>query len=256
MRRVVIESGAAIYSWQKKVGSMCTVLYAVRRSLDAVYCDGIENARVLDIYLIAECNLEVGMKAEIAGWFAISTLSMGLIFPTLCFAQDNSYSSTITTAPPPGFNTVPPGSPGTTNITTTTTATDNSGSWKQSAFDASHKAEVATKSVYDHAARDVKDISLEARITTVLHENKSTRGSDVHVTADNGIVTVKGHVPSEQNARGVQDIVASVYGVKAVDNELNYPRDRGAVTPSNVDSTAVAHPAYSDTAPAENAPAR
>jgi hypothetical protein len=89
----------------------------------------------------------------------------------------------------------------------------------------------------------------------VLHENKSTRGSDVHVTADNGTVTLSGQVPSETRAQTVQEVVANVYGVKTVNNELIYPKNRGAVTPPDSDSTGVAHPAYSDLAPAERAPA-
>ena len=77
----------------------------------------------------------------------------------------------------------------------------------------------------------------------------------MHVTADNGIVTLTGQVPSELNARRAQEVVASVYGVRVVNNDLNYPHSREAVTPPDADSTGVAHPAYSDTAPAENAPA-
>ena len=183
-------------------------------------------------------------------WFSAPALVAGLIFAAPCFAQSSSFSSTTTTTVPANSNSAASDQPG-----TTTTTTENGSSWKESAGEAAHNAEVATERAYNHVARDVKDMSLEARIKVVLHENKSTRDSDVQVTADNGTVTLTGQVPSEQSARRVQEVVASVYGVSTVNNDLNYPHRREAATPPDADSTGVAHPAYSDTAPAENAPA-
>jgi osmotically-inducible protein OsmY len=76
----------------------------------------------------------------------------------------------------------------------------------------------------------------------------------VHVTANQGIVTLTGQVPNERTARHARQMVASVYGVKAVYNELRYPHTDLAVTPRDADSTGVAHPAYSHEAPAERVP--
>ena len=174
------------------------------------------------------------MKVGIVVSFHVSALSLITIFALPCFAQSSSFSSTTTNTSTTGANAV--------------------NSWQQSASDAAHNAEVATEQVYKQVARSVKDISLEARIKAMLHENKSTRDSDVYVTADNGIVTLTGGVPSEHAAQYVQEVVASVYGVKAVNNDLDYPHGRRAVTPPDADSMGIAHPAYSDTAPAENAP--
>jgi osmotically-inducible protein OsmY len=137
----------------------------------------------------------------------------------------------------------------------TTTTENSNGSWSQSAGEAVHNAEIATEKAYDRAARDVENLALEGRVEAVLNEHKSTRGSDVQVTADNGTVTLRGHVPSEGRAQTVQKLVADVYGVKGVNNQLNYPRNRDAVTPPDSDSTGMAHPAYSDLAPVERAPA-
>ena len=192
------------------------------------------------------------MKPGIAGWFPVIALSVTIVFPIRSLAQRSSYSSTTTTTMLASSSTSASAQPGMTNTATTPTG-DNRSSWKQSASDTAHNAEIATEKAYNHRARDVKDISLEGRILAVLHENKSTRDSNVHVTADNGIVTLTGKVQSEQNAQRVQEVVASVYGVKAVKNDLDYPS--GAVTPRDADLTGIAHPAYSDTAPAENAPA-
>jgi BON domain len=173
------------------------------------------------------------MKNGNVVFFHVSALSLIIIFALPCFAQSNSFSSTTTNTSTTGANT---------------------SSWQQSASDAAHNAKVGTEKVYNQAAHSVKDISLQARIKAVLHENKSTRDSNVRVTADNGIVTLTGGVPSEQDAQHVKEVVASVYGVKAVDNDLDYPHSRRAITPSDADSMGIAHPAYSDTAPAENAP--
>jgi len=192
------------------------------------------------------------MKAGIAGLFRVFGLSLVTIFVLPCFAHSSSYKSTTTATAPANSDTSASDQPG----TTTTATTNNGSSWKQSASDAAHNAEVATGKAYNDVTREVKDISLEARIMAVLHENKSTRDSDVHVTANNGIVTVTGRVPSERNAQRVEEVVASVYGVKAVNNDLNYPHSPGAVTPPDAESTGIAQPAYSDTAPAENAPVR
>jgi BON domain-containing protein len=193
------------------------------------------------------------MKPRLVIWFPAAFVA-ALVFTIPSFAQTNSSGSTTTATSPADSNTTAPAQPATTTTRTTTTTENSSGSWQESATNAAHNAEVATEKAYNHVARDVRDISLEARIKAVLHENKSTRDSDVHVTADNGIVTLTGQVPSKRNAQTVQEVVASVYGVKAVNNDINYPRNRG--TPPDADSTGVARPAYSDTAPAENVPGR
>jgi osmotically-inducible protein OsmY len=166
-------------------------------------------------------------------------------------AWSNSYSNTTTTAVSSSDGTSLSDQSG-NNATQTE---DNGASWQQSATDAAHQAENATEKAYNRVAQDVKDISLEARITAVLHENKSTRDYDVRATADKGTVTLTGVVSSPQDAQHVQDVVASVYGVKAVNNELGYPHSQRRAIPPDADSTGVSHPAYSDTAPAENAPA-
>jgi osmotically-inducible protein OsmY len=195
------------------------------------------------------------MKAGIASLLG-SLVGMSIVLAGPSLAQTNSYSTATTTSPADNSSVASdqPGKPATTNTGTATTE-NSSTSWQQSASEAAHNAEVATEKAYNHVARDLKDISLQSRIEAVLHENKWTRDSEVHVTADNGIVTLKGQAASARSAQRVEQVVADVYGVKAVNNELNYPRGEGPVTPRDADSMGVAHPAYSDTAPAENAPA-
>jgi BON domain len=191
------------------------------------------------------------MKAGISLALFGSLLSLIIFLAIPSFARSSSYSSTMTTTTPASTNpsVCEPGT--TTNATITT---ENGGSWRRSASEAVHNADVATEKAYNRAARDVDNLSLKGRVEAVLHENKSTRGSDVHVTADNGIVTLSGQVSSKRSARSVEEVVANVFGVKAVNNDLTYPSNRGLVTPPDTDSTGVAHPAYSDIAPVERAP--
>jgi osmotically-inducible protein OsmY len=175
-----------------------------------------------------------------------------LTFTIPSFAYTNSYTG-ITTISSTGAD--PAESDPSESDPTSSTPANGNGSWQQSASEAVRNAEAATEKAYNQFAENVANVSLEARIMAVLHENKATRDSDVGVTADNGIVTLTGQVVSAQSAQRVQDVVANVYGVKAVNNYLKYPGERGSVTPPDADSTGVAHPAYSDTAPAEKAPA-
>ena len=190
------------------------------------------------------------MKTRRAGWIIASALIASLIFATRGFTQSGLYPDSTTATPAAGIPS---------KTTSTVSDVDRASSWQDSLNDAvhnlndaAHNVELASEKAYDHVARDVKDVSLETRIRAMLHESKYTRGSDVHVTANNGVVTLTGQVPSKQSARHVGEVVASVDGVKAVHNDLNYPRQ--VVTPRDADSMGVAHPAYSRTAPAESAP--
>ncbi len=108
---------------------------------------------------------------------------------------------------------------------------------------------------YSEVVEDLEDFSLEAKIMAMLRENKITRDSDIHVHANNGIVTVSGHMASPQKARQVQCIVSNVYGVKGVKNALTAPNDEVTVTRSAADSVQVAQPSPSGTEPAEKSSA-
>jgi osmotically-inducible protein OsmY len=181
------------------------------------------------------------MKTGKALWITAPALMVSLL-ALPAFAQSDSYNN----------NTPPAGTAAASENSTTTTSTGNSVS--TSAENAAHDAAVDTENAYHHVKRDVKDVALEARVKAMLHEDKYTRGTDVHVTANRGIVTLTGQVPNERTARHARHIVASVYGVKAVYNELRYPRADLAATSPDADSTGVAHPAYSHEAPVESVP--
>lgn len=191
------------------------------------------------------------MKAGILPFF-VSSLSVVVAIGVPSVARSNSLSSRTATVTPASIRPSDYLPATIANAANTTETSD--GSWSQSAGEAVRNAELATEKAYNRAARDVQNLTLKGKVEAVLHENKSTRGSDVHVTTDNGTVTLSGQVPSERIAQNVEQVVANVYGVKAINNQLSYPRNREAVTPRDSDSTGVAHPAYSDLAPAERAP--
>jgi len=69
----------------------------------------------------------------------------------------------------------------------------------------------------------VKDVTLEAKVKSMLHENKDTRGADVHVTANHGVVTLTGTVVSKVQAVRAEQVAANVYGVRSVRDRLHYP---------------------------------
>jgi hypothetical protein len=184
------------------------------------------------------------MKTGKALWITAPALMVSLL-ALPAFAQSDSYNNNTT--PPADTAAAPENS-----NTTTTTSTGNSVS--TSAENAANTAATDTEQAYHTVKRDVKDVALEARVKAMLHEDKYTRGTDVHVTANRGIVTLTGQVPSERTARHARQIVASVYGVKAVYNELRYPPADLVATSPDADSTGIAHPAYSQDAPAERVP--
>jgi hyperosmotically inducible periplasmic protein len=191
------------------------------------------------------------MKARMVA--LLSAVGLTAIFALPCFAQRGSYDSIKAATASANSNMSLSGQAGTAMTIASTSAEDSANSWQQSINDAVSNAEAVTERAYNEVTSDVKDISLVARIEAVLHENKSTRDSDVHVTADNGIVTITGSVPSEHNAQRVQEVVASIYGVKAVNNHLDYPQNSGVAASRKADSASIAHPARNDGVSAESA---
>jgi hypothetical protein len=191
------------------------------------------------------------MKARMVALFSAVGLTATFALP--CFAQSSSNGSITTATASANRNMSLPAQPGTATNTAGTSAEDSANSWQHSIIDTVHNAEAATEKAYNEVVGDVKDISLAAKIEAVLHENKSTRDSDVYVAAENGTVTITGSVPSEHNAQRVQEVVASVYGVKAVNNHLDYPHNSGAATSRKADSAGTAHPARNDDASSGNA---
>ena len=197
-----------------------------------------------------EFRRELVMKFFVLPLFAFvmgTLIAVGI--PSL--ARSSSPTSQTTTATPASIRPskfVPA-------LATSTTTENSERASSQSAAEARKDAEPATEKAYSRSVNDIENLALRGRVEAVLHQNRSTGGSDVHVTADNGTVTLWGRVGSERRAQAVQELVANVDGVRAVNNRLSFPSNREVVTPRDSKSTGVAHPAYSDLAPAERAPA-
>jgi BON domain len=206
------------------------------------------------------------MRIRMAEWTVAPVMLAVFIFTVPCFAHSNPSSNALATtisANPDRLVNDGSTSPGSATdagaaVSDNGAATSSNGAadWERSATEAARNIEVAAENAYHDMKQNVSDFSLATKVQAVLHENKYTRSSDVHATANNGIVTLTGQVPSEESARRAQEIVAGIYGVKAVNNGLNYPhRKVGGATPPDSVSTRVAHPPYSKTAPVESAPA-
>lgn len=179
-------------------------------------------------------------KGLIAG---VSALAAGLILSPAVFAQPSHDFSGAAFAQ--------------NDTGTTSSAPENNGTANQQSTASSIKEK--TVSAYHTAKRDAKDLAMEAKVKMLLHEMKGIDASDVHVTANSGIVTLRGQVASLDSAVHAQNSISRLEGVKSVRNYLTYPantaeRDTDKTVPNDSVSTGVAHPAYRDTAPAERTP--
>jgi osmotically-inducible protein OsmY len=112
-------------------------------------------------------------------------------------------------------------------IATPAFAQDNNGSAGESMHKAGESAKNAASNAgnaavhaYHGTAQAVEDTQITARVKTVLHENKETRGRDIHVTTEGGVVTLSGLVRSGTIAKRAQEIAQQTTGVKAVKNDI------------------------------------
>jgi hypothetical protein len=66
----------------------------------------------------------------------------------------------------------------------------------------------------------LKDTDITAKVKYGLHENDATSGSDIHVTTDNGVVTLTGEVTKRREAREAVKVTRQTEGVRQVVNQL------------------------------------
>jgi len=78
----------------------------------------------------------------------------------------------------------------------------------------------AAEDTYIGAKREVKDITITAKVKKALHDDPATGGSDIHVNTKTGVVTLTGQVSSRDAAARANDLAAQTEGVKRVDNQL------------------------------------
>ncbi|MGH8011899.1 MAG: BON domain-containing protein [Candidatus Binataceae bacterium] len=91
------------------------------------------------------------------------------------------------------------------------------GSAKQAGASAGHAVEHA----YHGTATALSDTAITAKVKTALHDAKLTKNADIHVTTVNGVVTLRGHVPSSEVFARARKVAERTSGVKSVDNDLH-----------------------------------
>src|SRR5215472_12936526 len=89
----------------------------------------------------------------------------------------------------------------------------------ESAKNAASNAGNAAVHAYHGTAQAIEDTRITARVKTVLHENKVTRGRDIHINTESGVVTLSGLVPSSTIATRAQEAAQQTEGAKAVKND-------------------------------------
>ena len=88
-------------------------------------------------------------------------------------------------------------------------------------------AAAATGESAEHAfqgtADQMSDATLTTKVKSTLLNNERTRKYSIHVESDHGNVTIDGTVGSRAKAKYVASVVASVSGVRTVQNKLTWP---------------------------------
>jgi hyperosmotically inducible periplasmic protein len=85
----------------------------------------------------------------------------------------------------------------------------------------------ATGESAEHAfhgtADQMRDATLTTKVKSTLLRNERTRKYSIHVESDHGNVTIDGTVGSRSKAKYVASVIASVSGVRSVQNKLTWP---------------------------------
>jgi hyperosmotically inducible periplasmic protein len=89
----------------------------------------------------------------------------------------------------------------------------------QSMKDAGHSAENAIGDAWHSTKTAVKDTDITAKVKMGLHNDKLTKGRDIHVDTHEGVVTLTGYAPDAAAARAVR-IANDTTGVVGVNNNL------------------------------------
>jgi osmotically-inducible protein OsmY len=89
----------------------------------------------------------------------------------------------------------------------------------QSMQNAGHSAENTVSSAWQGTKAVVKDTDITAKVEIALHNDKLTKGQDIHVTTHDGMVTLAGNAPrtaANQAAR----LARYTTGVMGVNNDI------------------------------------
>lgn len=72
----------------------------------------------------------------------------------------------------------------------------------------------------DGVGAAISDTDITAKIKYKMADKKDLKGSDIHVTTTNGVVTLTGTATGEEASEEAENVAKSVEGVKGVDNDI------------------------------------
>jgi hyperosmotically inducible periplasmic protein len=89
----------------------------------------------------------------------------------------------------------------------------------QSMKNAGHATENAVSNAWHGTKTAVSDTDITAKVKIALHNNKLTKGRDIHVDTHDGVVTLTGSAPKAAAARAVS-LARGITGVTGVNDNL------------------------------------
>jgi hyperosmotically inducible protein len=89
----------------------------------------------------------------------------------------------------------------------------------QSMKEAGHSAANAVSHAWQGTKTAVKDTDITTKVKIALHNEKLTKGHDIHVTTHDGVVTLTGRAPTEVAHRAVK-LARETTGVVSVNNDI------------------------------------
>jgi hyperosmotically inducible periplasmic protein len=89
----------------------------------------------------------------------------------------------------------------------------------QSMKDAGHSAENAVSHAWQGTKTAVKDTDITAKVKMALHNDRLTKGRDIHVDTRDSVVTLTGYAP-DAAARQAVHLSRNTTGVVGVNNDI------------------------------------
>jgi osmotically-inducible protein OsmY len=89
----------------------------------------------------------------------------------------------------------------------------------QSMQNAGRSAENTVSNAWQGAKTAVKDTDITAKVEMALHNDKLTKGQDIHVSTHGGLVTLMGHAPIAAADQAVH-LARNTTGVMGVNNDI------------------------------------
>jgi osmotically-inducible protein OsmY len=97
----------------------------------------------------------------------------------------------------------------------------------QSMKNAGNSAGNAVSHAWQGTKTAVKDTDITAKVEMALHNDKLTKGQDIHVDTNAGVVTLTGHAPSAAVHRA-ERIARDTTGVVGVNNDIRASKSMSA----------------------------